>query len=221
MAYTPSTLGQFNHGVKTWPKFLYDEFVKVQTETHSLDVAVAAAAGGAGSVLLSTKFIVGNGSNVATAVNMSGDATLANTGAVTVASAIKNKHVFLTQGMGTRTALVTSGVDIAAGTTPVYYGVFFAPVDITALTLEIMVNEVYAKNVTDAIVALKDGSGSPVTIFTQTMTAGGVAAGTKISVSPQAGAAAITAGTRLDLYITGTGASGTGYIDAILRYAVT
>ncbi len=36
------------------------------------------------TTLTSTKFIVGNGSNVATAVNMSGDAVLANTGAVTV-----------------------------------------------------------------------------------------------------------------------------------------
>lgn len=36
--------------------------------------------------LASTKFLVGNGSGVATPVNMSGDATLANTGAVTLAS---------------------------------------------------------------------------------------------------------------------------------------
>jgi hypothetical protein len=37
-----------------------------------------------GATLTSTKFWVGNGSNLAVAVNMSGDATLANTGAVTV-----------------------------------------------------------------------------------------------------------------------------------------
>lgn len=36
--------------------------------------------------LPSTKFLVGNGSNIATGVNMSGDATLANTGAVTIAN---------------------------------------------------------------------------------------------------------------------------------------
>lgn len=36
--------------------------------------------------LLSTKIYVGNGSNIATAVNISGDATISNTGALTVAS---------------------------------------------------------------------------------------------------------------------------------------
>lgn len=132
------------------------------------------------------------------------------------------KTQFLTAGMGTRTALATSGVDLASGSNAVYYGVFFAPVAITAVTLEILVNEIYAKNAsTDAVVILKNNAGSPATIFTSTLDAAGVAAGTKISVTPQTGAAAITAGTRLDLYITSTGGSGTGYVDVILKYTVT
>jgi hypothetical protein len=39
-----------------------------------------------GTTLADTKIFVGNGSNVATAVSMSGDATLANTGALTIAN---------------------------------------------------------------------------------------------------------------------------------------
>lgn len=132
------------------------------------------------------------------------------------------KSQFLTAGMGTRTALATSGVDVASGSDAVYYGVFFAPVAITAVTLEILVNEAYLKNAsTDAVVILKDNAGTPNTIFTSTLSASGVAAGTKVSVTPQTGKSAITAGTRLDLYITSTGSSGTGYVDVILKYTVT
>jgi hypothetical protein len=45
-----------------------------------------AGLGGLTNVLASTNIFVGNGSNVATAVAMSGDATLANTGALTIAN---------------------------------------------------------------------------------------------------------------------------------------
>lgn len=131
------------------------------------------------------------------------------------------KSQVLTAGLGTRTALATSGVDLASGSNAVYYGVFFTPVAITVTSLEILVNEIYAKNTTDAVVTLKDNTGTPVTIFASTLDAGGVAAGTMISVNPETGVAAIAAGTRLDLYITATGSSGTGYVDVILNYIVT
>jgi hypothetical protein len=45
------------------------------------------------SALTDTKILVGNGSNVATAVNVSGDATIANTGALTVTNAAGNMRV--------------------------------------------------------------------------------------------------------------------------------
>lgn len=138
----------------------------------------------------------------------------------TVTAKAETKAVLLTAGMGTRTALATSGVDLASGSDAVYYGVFFAPVAITAVTLEILGNEVYLKNSTpDAAVILKDNAGTPNTIFTQTITA--LAAGGKISVSPQTGKASIADGTRLDLFVTSTGGSGTGYVDVILKYTVT
>ena len=133
---------------------------------------------------------------------------------------VKIKYAHLTAGRGTRTSLATSGVDLASGSNAVYYGTFFAPANITAVGLEILVNEIYAKNSTDAVVILKDNTGSPVTIFTHTMATAGVAAGTKISVTPESGKAAIVAGKRLDLYITATGSSGTGYVDVILKYTI-
>jgi hypothetical protein len=72
---------------------------------------------GAASVLASGTFFVGNGGNVATGVAMSGEATLANTGAVTLADSVK---VYTTKVSLTTTqlkALHTTPVQLLAAPT--------------------------------------------------------------------------------------------------------
>ncbi len=134
----------------------------------------------------------------------------------------KSKFVLLTAGLGTRSAAATSGVDIADGTGGTTFGVFFAPVAITAVKLHVLANEAYAKDTTDAKIEIKDNTATPVVVFTHTPAAAGVAAGTLVSVSPATGKAAIAAGKRLDLVVTATGNStGTGHVDLILEYTET
>lgn len=86
MTYTAPSPNFLKNRTGTDSSVIAGEFSKVDTELDAHAVLIAAAAGGAGSALASTKFIVGNGSGVAAPVNMSGDATLANTGAVTIAA---------------------------------------------------------------------------------------------------------------------------------------
>lgn len=70
----------------------------------------------AGETLANTKMWVGNASNVATGVNMSGDATLANTGAVTIAnSAITTAKI---------NAAAVTLAKLAAGITPSHIVVY-------------------------------------------------------------------------------------------------
>lgn len=134
----------------------------------------------------------------------------------------RSKFALLTAGLGTRSAAETSGVDIADGTGGTTFGVFFAPVAITAVNLHVLANEAYAKDTTDAKIEIKDNSATPVVIFTHTPAADGVAAGTLVSTSPATGKAAIAAGKRLDLVVTATGSSGgTGHVDVILEYYET
>ena len=134
----------------------------------------------------------------------------------------RSKFVLLTAGLGTRSDAETSGVDIADGTGGTTFGVFFAPVAITAVKLHVLANEAYIKDTTDAKIEIKDNTATPVVIFTHTPAADGVAAGTLVSVSPATGKAAIAAGKRLDLVVTATGSSsGTGHVDVILEYYET
>lgn len=134
----------------------------------------------------------------------------------------RSRFALLTAGLGDRSAAETSGVDIADGTGGTTFGVFFAPVAITAVKLHVLANEAYAKDTTDAKIEIKDNSATPVVIFTHTPSADGVAAGTLVSTSPEAGKAAITAGRRLDLVVTATGSTGgTGHVDVILEYYET
>ena len=113
-------------------------------------------------------------------------------------------------------------MDIADGTGGTTFGVFFAPVAITAVKLHVLANEAYAKDTTDAKIEIKDNSATPVVVFTHTPSADGVEAGTLVSTSPAAGKAAIAAGKRLDLVVTATGSSsGTGHVDVILEYYET
>ena len=134
----------------------------------------------------------------------------------------RSKFVLLTAGLGTRSAAATSGVDIADGTGGTTFGVFFAPVAITAVKLHVLANEAYVKDGTDAKIEIKDSTATPVVVFTHTPAAAGVAAGALVSISPATGRAAIAAGKRLDLVVTATGSSGgTGHVDVILEYYET
>jgi len=134
----------------------------------------------------------------------------------------RSKFALLTAGLGDRSAAETSGVDIADGTGGTTFGVFFAPVAITAVRLHVLANEAYIKDTTDAKIEIRDNAATPAVVFTHTPTADGVAAGTLVSVSPATGRAAIAAGKRLDLVVTATGSSGgAGHVDVILEYYET
>lgn len=86
MTYTAPSPNFLKNRTGTDSSVIAGEFSKVDTELDAHAVLIAAAAGGAGSALASTKFIVGDGDGVAAPVNMSGDATLAANGAVTIAA---------------------------------------------------------------------------------------------------------------------------------------
>lgn len=127
-------------------------------------------------------------------------------------------HVVLTHAMGTNTALATTGADLADGAGGTQYGVFVAPVDIVVTTMYDTLTEAYSKDATDAVIAVKDDTGAVIT--TRTLTAGGEAAKAHHSTAPGGGPATVTAGTRLDLAITSTGAGGTGHAVVVLEYYV-
>lgn len=130
----------------------------------------------------------------------------------------KSKFAHVTIAMGTRTALATSGVDLATGSDATYYGVFVAPVDLTLVKMHDYLTEAYAKNTTDAKIEVYDDAGTPVKRFGRTLTAAGEDAKTFTSTNPESGVSAVTAGTRLDLKITATGGSGTGHAEVIIEY---
>lgn len=131
----------------------------------------------------------------------------------------KSKFVLLSGAIGTRTAIGTTGVDIADGSGGTYYGVFFAPVDITVVKMYVLYNEAYVKDTDDASVAIADNAAEAVTIFTLTPDAEGVDAGGMETATPEDGVEDIDAGTRLDLVIGATASSsGTGHVDVILEY---
>lgn len=81
MTYTAKTTKEFREEGGSLAKKLTSELALIDTELDTL--ASASAAFGA---LADGKIIVGNGSGVATDVAMSGDATIANTGALTIAT---------------------------------------------------------------------------------------------------------------------------------------
>ena len=131
------------------------------------------------------------------------------------------KYALITGHIGTRTAAATTGVDVATGSDATYYGAFFAPVALTLTTMYVLVNEAYVKDTTDAVVAIKDNAGTPVTRFTKTMTAAGDDAGDMLTADVVTGQSTLAAGTRLDLAITATASStGTGHVDVIIGYKV-
>jgi hypothetical protein len=137
----------------------------------------------------------------------------------TLISTHKSKFIVLSVGIGTNTAAATTGIDLADGTGATYYGVFFAPVAITALKMHTLLTEAYAKDTDDAKVEIYDNAETPVKIFGRTLTAAGEDLGSQVSTSPETGKSAIAAGTRLDLVVTATASSsGTGHAVVILEY---
>lgn len=129
------------------------------------------------------------------------------------------EYVVLTTGIGTNTAAATTGVDLADGTGATYYGVFFAPCAMTGVKMHVLHTEAYVKDTDDANISLKDNSETPVTIFSYTPAAAGVAAGVLSSKTPETGKSSIAAGKRLDLVVSATqSSSGTGHAIVILEY---
>ena len=121
------------------------------------------------------------------------------------------------------TTLATTGIDLASGSDITQYGVFFAPVPITVVTLHYYLTEAYVKeSTTDAKIELYDDASSPAKIFGKTLTAAGEAAKYHGEISPESGKASIAEGTRLDLKAVNTGSSsGTGHAIVILEYVET
>ena len=133
-----------------------------------------------------------------------------------------SKYAVLTAGVGTNTALATAGIDLATGSDIQIYGVFFAPVNITVVTLHYYLTEAYVKDTDYAKIELYNDASSPVKIFGATLAAAGVAAKTHGEITPETGKAAITEGTRLDLKAVNTAnSSGTGHAIVILEYVET
>lgn len=130
----------------------------------------------------------------------------------------KIQQALLTAGMGTRTAVETSGVDLASGSDAVYYGVFHATQAMTITGMVTVFNEAYVKGTEDAEVILKDRAETPVIKCTYTMPAAGREANTSVTTTPAS--AALAKGDILDLYITASGSTGTGYVDVILLYTI-
>ena len=133
----------------------------------------------------------------------------------------KVHSVVLTAGMGTNTALATTGVDLASGSDATYYGVFVAPHDITIVGLRTLMTEDYVKDTTDAKIELLDNyTLGAQTLVTYTLPATGIVEGAGANVSPVSAALAdVNSSKRLDLKITATGdTSGTGHAVVILDY---
>jgi tetrahydromethanopterin S-methyltransferase subunit E len=136
----------------------------------------------------------------------------------TAVNKAKIKYLPLTAGLGTRTAVATTGVDLASGADAVYYGVFAPGVAVTIVGMVTVLNEAYVKNSTDAVITLKDRTGTPVTKVAYTLPLAGSPAKTIVTTTPASASLAST--DILDLYITATGASGTGYADVFLKYTI-
>lgn len=131
----------------------------------------------------------------------------------------KIQQALLTAGMGNRTEVATSGVDLASGSNAEYYGVFHATQAMTITGMVTVLNEAYKKDTTDAVVILKDRAENPVTKCTYTMPTDGRAANTSVTTTPAS--AKLAADDILDLYITASGSgTGTGYVDVILLYTI-
>lgn len=133
----------------------------------------------------------------------------------------KVHSVVLTAGMGTNTALATTGVDLASGSDAQYYGVFFAPHDITIVGMRTLLTEAYKKDTTDAKIELLDNyTLGAQTLATYALPGTGAVEGYSHNTAPVSAALAdVNSGFRIDMKITATGdSSGTGHAVVILDY---
>lgn len=125
--------------------------------------AAAAIAWSKMAALTDGQLLVGNGSNVATDVAVSGDATLANTGALTVTGSTGN---FTVSGFLAQTATATSGAGAVAVTGSMHEVTTTGTGD--ALTLA---NGTAGQRL--SVVYVAEGAGSDTAVITPTTLAGG------------------------------------------------
>lgn len=157
--------------------------------------------------LTSGNFFVGNASNNAVSVAMSGDATLANTGAVTVTKTNGTSFGALataTPGTGVATAL---GVNVGTAGSPVVNGgVLGTPSSGTATNLTGVASGLTA----GTVVTVDDTTTNSVMFPTWVSGAGNVAektSSTKLSFNPSTGILFATTFSGAGTNLTGTGAS--------------
>lgn len=131
----------------------------------------------------------------------------------------KIKYADLTPGVGTTSALATTGADLADGTGGTTYGVFVAGQAITILGMVSSLTEDYARDTSDAKIEIMDNAAVPVTKVTYTLPSAGRAAKSIVTTAPAS--AALAAGDILNLKITSTGSStGTGHAKVSLKYSI-
>ena len=130
----------------------------------------------------------------------------------------KSKFMNLTIGLGTDTAVGTTGIDLASGADIDRYGFFF-PVDVTLIAMHDYLTEAYVKETDDAKLEIYDDAGTPVKLFGRTLTSGGEAAKTATSTDPETDKANVDAGTAIMLKAVKTDAtSGTGHAIVVVEY---
>jgi len=128
----------------------------------------------------------------------------------------KSKFIDLTKGLGTDTALATSGIDLASGSDITRYGFFF-PVNVTLIKMHDYLNEAYVKDTDDAKIEVYDSSGTK--LFGRTLAADGEDVKTYTQTDPEAAAVNVAAGTAFYLKATNTASnSGTGHASVIIEY---
>ena len=127
----------------------------------------------------------------------------------------KSQYIDLTIDLGTDTAKVTSGIDLASGSDITKYGFFF-PVNVTLVMMHDYLNEAYVKEASDAKIEVYDEADAK--LFGRTLTAAGEAVKTHTQTAPEAAAVNVAAGTGFYLKVSHTDASsGTGHATVILE----
>lgn len=136
----------------------------------------------------------------------------------TAAGLAQPKFITLTVDAGTNTAIATAGIDLASGSDIVTYAHFF-PKAVTVIGMHDYLTEAYVKDTTDAKLEVYTEAGTPVKIFTRTLTAAGEAIRAAHTTAPESGKADLAAGTAIYLKAVNTGSSsGTGHALVVVEY---
>lgn len=196
------------------PDFLINWFVYDATNATFI---ANPAAGGLSNTLPSADIFVGNASNIATGVAMSGDATISNTGAVTLAANA------VTSAKTAATLMQYAEVDMTAAQ---WNGMYGAPVQLVAapgankviVVDKIVLNMTFvsAQYAAGGVVAAQydstvHGAGSPASATIAAATVNGYAASTGIMVDGAMASVLFTAMVNKGLYLSNqTGAFTTG-----------